>query len=173
MSGSVVLDAATGATVSGPYDGTALSIGPDSRTGLLFGAEIRLVDVLTGEVTRTFHRYANRAGGSISPDGRTIFAATLSGLLELIDMATEARIGNPIRLTRDFLSDSATTGGTPTGIYVGTRSGPVLFYDGDPTVWARTACEAAGRNLTREEWTTYLGSLGPYAATCSQYPAAP
>ncbi|KAB7739382.1 hypothetical protein GA707_20420 [Nostocoides sp. F2B08] len=35
----------------------------------------------------------------------------------------------------------------------------------------KAACEVAGRNLTRSEWTTYLG-VQDYQRTCPQYPAA-
>ncbi len=37
----------------------------------------------------------------------------------------------------------------------------------DPDRWEEQACVAAGRNLTREEWATYLGDE-PYHRTCPQ-----
>ena len=40
----------------------------------------------------------------------------------------------------------------------------------DPDRWEEQACEAAARNLTREEWATYLGDE-PYRRICPTYPA--
>ena len=40
----------------------------------------------------------------------------------------------------------------------------------DPGQWEEQACAAAGRNLTREEWTTHLGGE-PYRRTCPDFPA--
>jgi hypothetical protein len=40
----------------------------------------------------------------------------------------------------------------------------------DPDLWEEQACAAAGRNLTREEWTTHLGAE-PYRRTCPGFPA--
>ena len=39
----------------------------------------------------------------------------------------------------------------------------------DPERWRERACIAAGRNLTADEWATYIG--GTPRATCPQYPA--
>ncbi|HEY5886375.1 MAG TPA: hypothetical protein VIT24_01550, partial [Acidimicrobiales bacterium] len=39
----------------------------------------------------------------------------------------------------------------------------------DPDAWMDQACLAAGRNLSLEEWDTYVG--GPPRATCPQWPA--
>jgi hypothetical protein len=32
------------------------------------------------------------------------------------------------------------------------------------------ACRVAGRNLTREEWATNIGTLAPYRTTCPDLP---
>ena len=47
--------------------------------------------------------------------------------------------------------------------------GRVQIWDLDPAAWRAAACNEAGRNLTRSEWTQYLG--GAYRATCAQWPA--
>jgi hypothetical protein len=41
----------------------------------------------------------------------------------------------------------------------------------DPDRWEEQACTAAGRNLTRAEWTAHLGDE-PYRRTCPQLPAS-
>jgi Domain of unknown function (DUF4190) len=39
----------------------------------------------------------------------------------------------------------------------------------DPDEWPSTACRAAGRNLTRAEWTEYLGGDETYRPTCPEW----
>jgi hypothetical protein len=57
-----------------------------------------------------------------------------------------------------------TIGGGPRGIQV---------WDLDPDHWAAAACRVAGRNLTEQEWTAYLGDIGgDHRATCPDHPAA-
>jgi WD40 repeat protein len=52
-------------------------------------------------------------------------------------------------------------------------SRPALMWSTVPAEWARAACRAARRNLTRTEWTQFLGSGVPYERTCPQWPAGP
>ena len=42
---------------------------------------------------------------------------------------------------------------------------PGRRYPLDPAVWLATACRIAGRDLTRDEWRTYLPDR-PYRRTC-------
>lgn len=46
----------------------------------------------------------------------------------------------------------------------------VALWELDPAAWIDAACAIAGRNLTPEEWSTYIGDLAPYAATCTSFP---
>jgi len=48
---------------------------------------------------------------------------------------------------------------------VPTKDG-VAIWDLDPDHWVAAACQMAGRNLTREEWGTYIGDLAEYRKTC-------
>ena len=171
LTGPMILDADTGTTQSGPYDANALAFAPDSKHAALFGSELRLVDITTGTVERTLRGHANLYGGTYAPDGHTIGAGWYSGLFENIDLTTGIRVGNPIRLTPDFNLDPPSVANNPTGFYAGTLTGPVVAYHYEPAHWEQTACEAAGRNLTRAEWTSYLDDLDPYHPTCPQYPA--
>ena len=45
----------------------------------------------------------------------------------------------------------------------------MMIWDLDPAVWRVRACEAAGRNLTRDEWKNFLPEGEPYHVTCPQY----
>ena len=40
----------------------------------------------------------------------------------------------------------------------------------DEQRWLDHACEAAGRNLSLEEWERYMNDI-PYRVTCPQWPA--
>jgi WD40 repeat protein len=51
--------------------------------------------------------------------------------------------------------------------------GGIAIWDLDPGHWVTAACELASRNLTREEWKTYLGASFEYRATCPQFPVDP
>ena len=46
----------------------------------------------------------------------------------------------------------------------------LAVWDLDPSHWVAAACRLAGRNLTRDEWDTYLSDLGSYRSTCPEYP---
>jgi hypothetical protein len=50
-------------------------------------------------------------------------------------------------------------------------SGRLLSWSIDAAAWARQACALAGRNMTKDEWSRYVG--GTYRRTCVQWPAAP
>jgi WD40 repeat protein len=41
----------------------------------------------------------------------------------------------------------------------------IIFWEGGFAGWSGRACRIANRNLTREEWATYIGKL-PYRKTC-------
>jgi hypothetical protein len=47
-----------------------------------------------------------------------------------------------------------------------TQDGGIAVWDIDPAHLARAACRLAGRNLTRAEWTAYLGDMGDFRRTC-------
>ncbi len=45
------------------------------------------------------------------------------------------------------------------------------LWNTDPTTWAATACEVAGRNLTVAEWEQHMPDGEPYRATCPDFPS--
>ena len=49
--------------------------------------------------------------------------------------------------------------------------GGIAIWDLDPDHWVTAACQLASRNLTHEEWDTYIGDLAEYHATCPEFPA--
>jgi hypothetical protein len=48
--------------------------------------------------------------------------------------------------------------------------GRIVAWDLDPEHWVEYACDIAGRNRTRAEWTKYVGDLAPYDRTCTEFP---
>ncbi len=45
------------------------------------------------------------------------------------------------------------------------------IWDLSVSGWIRRACDLAGRNLTRQEWSEYVGAE-PYQRTCPNFPAS-
>ena len=89
------------------------------------------------------------------------------GTVQLWNVAFRRQIGPP-------LANGATVTGLAfnragTVLASGSADGPIWLWDMDVTSWMRHACVIANRNLTLQEWQTYLGSA-PYQQTC---PTAP
>jgi hypothetical protein len=84
------------------------------------------------------------------------------------------RIGTPITITDDEINwialslDGRTisVGGEPDD-----GSHATQIWDLEPDHWPAAACRVAGRNLTREEWASNIGTLAPYRATCPELPS--
>ena len=58
---------------------------------------------------------------------------------------------------------------SPRRLVVQYRDG-VAIWNYDLSTWADIACDAAGRNLTRDEWDQYGPATAEYRKTCDQYP---
>lgn len=126
------------------------------------------------------------AGGleqpSLSRDARTLLVTTDDGSALLYDTATGIRIGEPFR-TDDrpdapgiFADTEATielalpiTDGVirPDGLEMAlsTPEG-VMVWDIDPEHQFDYVCRIAGRDLSENEWRTYLAALGEPQSTC-------
>jgi WD40 repeat protein/DNA-binding SARP family transcriptional activator len=88
------------------------------------------------------------------PSGRTLVTMSDDGNLRLWDVATRKLIGAPIPVS--------TGGGTaeffPDGTHVLGDFGPMgVVWNVDPAAWEAQACRIAHRDLTRKEWTDFLG----------------
>ena len=83
------------------------------------------------------------------------------------------RIGTPITIPDDE-SNRVTLSLDGRWLSVGGEaadgSHATKIWDLDPTHWPAAACRVAGRNLTREEWVSNIGTLAPYRATCPDLP---
>lgn len=99
-----------------------------------------------------------------SEDGSWLAAADDDGALHLWDLDGRREVGSPLRMGT-FAVDAPVFVDGDRRLVVGTSEG-LMSWDLDPTTWRRVACELAGRDLTREEWGTYLPGE-PYRTTCS------
>jgi WD40 repeat protein len=90
-----------------------------------------------------------------SPNGNSLVTLSEDGKLRLWDVATRKLIGAPLPVSN--------TGGSvrffPDGKHVlGVfKSGAGIVWSVDPADWAAKACNIAHRNLSRGEWTEFLG----------------
>jgi WD40 repeat protein len=88
------------------------------------------------------------------PSGRTLVTMSDDGNLRLWDVATQKLVGAPIPVS--------TGGGSaeffPDGTHVLGVFGPTgVVWNLDPGAWEAQACRVARRELTREEWSAFLG----------------
>lgn len=101
--------------------------------------------------------------------GTRLVVTSADQTVQVYDMASRSRLGEPIEsaahdgLTEGWLRPDGST------VAVNGQSGVVAWVL-DAELQAQAACVLAGRNLTRTEWSTYLGNGEPYRATCPAYP---
>ncbi len=141
---------------------------PDYRTG-----EIRVVDPATDHQTgKVYAGPAGFAQVAVEPDGHGGLrgvAASVANVIWLWDVATGQQIGDPIEAS-STPADGIIMNST-SALSQDTEHHQMILWDLDPGVWWTRACEAAGRNLTLDEWHNFLPEGEPYHATCPQYPA--
>jgi WD40 repeat protein len=137
-------------TVAFSPDGKLVAVGDNSGTVVLWDA---------ARGTRVGTPLVAHNGGVSSMDfdhtGRMLATVQGDGNVRLWDVAARKLIGGSL--------PSGTGGGTvmffPDGKhFVATLgSGSGIVWDVDPAAWKARACSVAGRNLTRAEWTDFLG----------------
>ena len=109
----------------------------------------------------------------VQSDARGTTLATLGGdrTVAIYDAATAVAIGDPITIPDDEVNAIAfRPDGRELAIGGSQRTG-MQIWDLNPQHWIDAACRVAGRNLTRAEWQTNIGSLLDYRSTCDQFPA--
>jgi DNA-binding SARP family transcriptional activator/tRNA A-37 threonylcarbamoyl transferase component Bud32/WD40 repeat protein len=104
-------------------------------------------------------------------DGSMIATRGGDGNVSLFDVATGARIGPALTATPDdqLLMSLAVDGTALT--YGGGLHSAIKVVDLAPDAWIEASCRVAGRNLTAEEWATYIGELARYTPTCPGFPS--
>jgi len=101
---------------------------------------------------------------AFDPTGTTLLTAGDDSSVRLFDVASRTEIGQAFP---GIAGPPAYAAFTPDGrhIIAGNVANHLYEWDIDPTDWATHACEVAGRNLTPEEWSSYLPGR-PYQAVC-------
>ncbi len=168
-----VWDADTGEEIAGMHhNGTVMSIdiSPDDRYAVSAAVTgVKVWETATGrQIAGMLHDdFVNFA--SFSPDGMYVVSAGGDGTARVWEALTGREIA---RMTYDDPVANATF--SPDGKYVISASG------GETQVWAylpndliARACLRVTRNLTRAEWTQYIGNTLPYQAVCENLPIEP
>jgi DNA-binding SARP family transcriptional activator/WD40 repeat protein len=169
--GTFVYSMHTGKRVAGrlPDINSSLIVG-HTLVGSSFDGSVNLYDVDTLRPVATLpgsRGYAQQMAASV--DGRTLLVRGGDRTVSIYDLPSRTRIGEPLEIDADdsnvalLRSDGKTMalGGGARGIQIWTLQ---------PDRWASAACSMAGRNLTHEEWHTYLSWAGAYRRTCTAYP---
>ncbi|MBK5331669.1 MAG: protein kinase [Ilumatobacteraceae bacterium] len=109
-----------------------------------------------------------------SEDGNVLLASGDDGTLSMYDVRTRVRLGDAAPVGRpgtnapvDLREDGVEA------VIPSLRVDGAAVWDLNPEHWVTAACSVARRNLTRDEWSTYIGDLGGYRATCPEFPAPP
>ena len=148
---------------------------PTSGLVLLMGqhGEVALFDPDSGEIEHLAPVPGPAQGGAFSPSGDRIAITSVAGGVQLYDVATGQQIGTPM------VSDGFGVGADPTlggygvawsadgrGVWAVSLEGPVR-YAAHPDSWRDIACGIAGRELTAEEWRTYVSDSEPQVSVCT------
>ncbi|HEY8060394.1 MAG TPA: hypothetical protein VID94_16640, partial [Acidimicrobiales bacterium] len=161
-----VYDLADGRLLDEPFAGYRVAVDGQRRVlavGQLDGT-LTLRDASTLESLGPDIAAPPGAALFLTPDGTTLGVIDSNRGLQLYDVATQEPIGPVVDLgpgSENPLPDSTTL--------LVQRDSSIVELTLDPAVWLEQACRAAGRNLTVEEWATYIG--GTPRATCPQWSA--
>ncbi|MFN3215170.1 MAG: protein kinase domain-containing protein [Acidimicrobiales bacterium] len=142
--------------------GTVLVGSPSGAVGLL--------DLATGGLRRIESIAGEVAAGTFSPDGTALGILAVGGEVQVFDVETGRRVGVPMTLDgtlilpRGLHWGSAEDGG---GLWVGSFIGPINFA-ADADAWRRIACDLVGRDLTADEWRTFVSETDPPVSACSR-----
>jgi WD40 repeat protein/class 3 adenylate cyclase len=166
-----VWDARSGAELFSPrVDGHAASIAfsPDGR---LLGAGTEDGKVVLWDVrdrTRLGSPIQVAAAAvdpiSFSPDGRLFVASAGDQTATLWDLGSRKRLGNAFPIEQGSIPVARFA---PSGDLVIDNLTDTALWPTNLRTWERFACQVAGRDLTRAEWSDLLPGR-PYRRVCSQ-----
>ncbi len=157
----------------------AAAFSPDGRlVALGSDAGVVFVDARTFEQVGIAWQEPGVTASSLtfSPDSARLAVGAPDGNLtavRVVDVASRATIGGPypagLASAPAFVDQKSDRGAT----LLAGGPGGVMRWSQDPQRWIRSACAAAGQNLSRSDWNRYLPSGSGYRRTCPQYPPAP
>jgi WD40 repeat protein len=110
-----------------------------------------------------------------SPDGQLIAAGDATGHITIWEARTHTPIGDSLSVEEmavrwiAFTHDSASLVSLARNVGDRQPDGELTVWTISTDAWVSLACTVANRNLSRAEWTQYLGSE-PYHVTCPGLP---
>ncbi|MFF4250839.1 helix-turn-helix domain-containing protein [Streptomyces sp. NPDC001663] len=153
-------------------DENVLALSPDG-VHLATGGDFGSVTVWHGRGERHREAVIPAAAGvsaarvtalAFSPDGRTLAVGYGSGALRLWDTDTRQPLGGSLDTPGDAIRSLA-FGAHGDSVYASSAHVPVQRYAVGPAQVVTRLCARAGRNLTANEWRTYLPDV-PYRRLC-------
>ena len=146
---------------------TAFALSPDSQT-LAVGTEdgnVILFDARSGERRGAPMKVAGSLISqiAISPDGQLLAVVPINGGAMLWDLRSRSRVGDEFPVSSSGVVPAVAF--EPNGRLLITEFGSDIEWPVDRPTLQRFACQIAGRDLSREEWTDVLPNR-PYRPVC-------
>jgi hypothetical protein len=147
-----------------------LAIAPGGRlVAATTEGDVLVYDLETRQVLHTLSGTRGFSEVSVDGDGSVAIATGRDHSVTLYDVESGEQIGDRI-IIPDTEADVSAIRPDGKELAMGGGGGrEFLVWDLDPEHWVRAACELAGRNLSPDEWKTYIGDLAEYHATCPEF----
>jgi WD40 repeat protein len=128
---------------------------------------VALVDVDTATLEFLESADGELTAGAFSPDGGRVAVLVPAVGVQIFDVETGQRIGVPMTLNGVTLNPLGVHWAEDrTGVWVAANTGVIRFVAGVDR-WREIACGIVNRELTADEWRTFVSETEPQAAACS------